>query len=127
MSSVRIQKVAELIRHELSEILRDDVDEVRQALVTITSVWLSADMRLARVHVSIFPDSANRTGILAALRRGRGRLKRDLGRALRLRHVPDLEFKLDTSLEQGARIEELLKADGPREDDEAPPAEGEPD
>jgi len=127
MSSVRIQKVAGLIRHELSEILRDDVDEVRQALVTITSVWLSADMRLARVHVSVFPETADRQAILAAMRRARGRLKRDLGRALRLRHVPDLEFLLDTSLEQGARIEEILKADAAREEDQAAPTEHEPE
>ena len=125
MSSIRLQKVADLIRDELSALLGRDVDETRAALVTITAVSLTPDMQLARVFVSIFPEGADRDGILAALQRGRGRLKRDLGRSLRLRRIPDLEFRLDTSAEQGERIERLLMSDGARGKDETEPGGGE--
>ena len=117
MSEFRNQRVSELIRHELADLVRDDVDEVRTALVTITGVALSADMRRARVSVSVFPESADRDGIIAALHRRRGRLKKDLGRALRLRHIPDLEFSLDRSAERSARIEELLRESGHAEEE----------
>jgi len=121
MPSIRLSKVADLIRDELSNLVREEVDESRQALVTITSVSLSPDMRHARVFVSIFPETVDRPAILAALQRGRGRLKGHLGRTLRLRHVPDLDFRLDTSAEQGERIERLLKSEEPGKE---PPSEG---
>lgn len=113
MPSSRIERVAGLIRDELAGLLGRDVDEVRQALVTITGVALTPDMRLARVYVSIFPDSADSEGILSALSRRRGRLKGDLGRRLRLRHIPDLEFRLDDTARRSKRIEELLRGNPP--------------
>lgn len=110
MSSIRIQKVAGLIRDELAARLPDEVDEARRALVTVTSVSLTGDMRLARVLVSIFPASADRTAILAALNRARGRLRRDLGRRLRLRVVPEFQFRLDDSAEQREKIDRILRS-----------------
>jgi len=109
MPSIRLQKVADLIRDELAESIRETVSEARKALVTVTSVTLTPDMRLARVHVSIFPETAARADIITALKRHAGRLRRDLGRALRLRHVPDLEFRLDTSAERAEVIERLIR------------------
>jgi ribosome-binding factor A len=109
MPSIRLQKVADLIRDELAKSIRETVSEARKALVTVTSVTLTPDMRLARVHVSIFPETALRADIIAALTSHAGRLRRDLGRALRLRHVPDLEFRLDTSAEQAEKIERLIR------------------
>jgi ribosome-binding factor A len=113
MPGFRNQRLSELIRHELAGLVRDGVDEARTALVTITGVTLSADYRRAKVHVSIFPEAADREGIIAALHRRRGRLKGSLGRALRIRHIPDLEFVLDRSAERSARIDELLRGSDP--------------
>jgi ribosome-binding factor A len=109
MPSIRLQKVADQIRDVLAESIRENVSETRTALVTVTSVTLSPDMRLARVHVSIFPETADRAAIISALKRQAGRLRRELGHALRLRHVPDLDFKLDTSAEQAEKIERLIR------------------
>jgi ribosome-binding factor A len=111
MPSVRLQKVADLIRDELARMLIQEVAETRQALVTVTGVALTADMRLARVHVSIFPEAAPRDQILSALQRHAGRLRHELGKVIRLRVTPDLEFRLDTSAEKGDRIEQLLRLD----------------
>jgi len=121
MPSIRVQKVADLIRDEMAVLLREEVSETRQALVTVTSVGLTADMRIARVRVSIFPSTAPRDEILSALRSSSGRLKRLMGRQLRLRHVPDLEFLLDTSAEEGDRIERLLRESAGGDQHPTPP------
>jgi len=118
MSGFRTEKVAGLIRDEISALLRQEVDETRTALVTITAVKLSSDLQHARVFVSIFPESADREKIMGALARRRGTLKRAMGRVLRLKRIPDLEFALDTSAEHSARIDELLAEDAGRTDPE---------
>ena len=109
MSSIRITKVANQIRDELAVLLPAEIAESRQALVTITGVSLSPDMSYAHVHVSIFPETAPREDILASINRSRGRLKGLLGRTLRLRRVPHLDFRLDTSAERGDRIERMIR------------------
>lgn len=108
MTGFRAAKVAGLIRDELAALVRDEVDETRNALVTITRVEVTPDLQHARVFVSVFPESADREKIMGALERSRGKLKRGMGRVLRLKRIPDLDFRLDTSAEQSARIEELL-------------------
>jgi ribosome-binding factor A len=119
MPSSRIARVAELIRDELAGLVTRDVDEARQALVTITSVSLTPDMRIARVLVSVFPDTADAGAILDAIERRRGRLKGDLGRRLRLRHVPDLEFRLDETARLTQRIEDLLQGREPGDEEKS--------
>ncbi len=113
--ATRVRKVADLIRDELAQILARGFEEARGALVTIAEVVLTADMSLARVHVSIYPDSADVSSILEALERRRGRLRRDLGRTLRLRRVPDLDFRLDDTARRSQRIEEILRATPPKD------------
>ena len=109
MARIRVSKVADQIRDELARLLPHEVAETHQALVTVTAVTLSADMRHAHVHVSIFPETAPRKEIFEAMDRARGRLKGRLGRELRLRHVPDIVFRLDSTAEKGERIERLLR------------------
>ncbi len=111
--ATRVRKVADLIRDELARILARGFEEARGSLVTISEVVLTSDMSLARVHVSIFPDSADVSSILEALEHRRGRLRRDLGKALRLRRVPDLDFRLDETARRSQRIEEILRSSPP--------------
>jgi len=119
MPGFRTERVADLIRDELSELLRHEVDETRNALVTITGVKLSPDLQHAKVFVSIFPEGADRDRIMDALDRSRGKLRHRMGRALRLKRIPELEFRLDTSAEHSARIDELLAQDAGRDDPES--------
>ncbi len=118
MSRNRARKVADLLRDELAGILGRGFDEARGALVTITDVELTDDLSRARVHVSIFPDSADHEAILAALERRRGRLRGDLGRALRLKRIPELVFRLDDTARRTQRIEDLLRAGAPADEAE---------
>jgi ribosome-binding factor A len=78
------------------------------ALTTVTDAQLSPDHRYARVFVSIYGDQAERRATLAALNKAAGFVRKQLGARLRLRHSPEVTFCFDQSVEQGARIEEVL-------------------
>jgi ribosome-binding factor A len=109
--------VADLLRDEMAGFLRSGLEEAPGALVTITDVELGADLSLARVYVSVFPDSADGAAILEALERRRGRWRHDLGKALHLKRIPDLDFRLDDTARRSQRIEDLLR--------DRPPGSGE--
>ncbi|HZE88394.1 MAG TPA: ribosome-binding factor A, partial [Verrucomicrobiae bacterium] len=86
---------------------------------------LTPDMRMARVHVSIFPEGAPRAEVLDALTKSAGRIRREVGRGVRLRRVPEIEFHLDTTAEKAERIERLIREGRAPEGPTEPPADGE--
>jgi ribosome-binding factor A len=110
MSTPRNVRVAQSAKRELSELIqRGDLKDDRvSGIVSITDVETSNDCRRMRVFVSVFGDQAQQQGTLDALNAHAGALRGELGRRLRLRFAPDLSFKLDNSLERGARVTDLL-------------------
>jgi ribosome-binding factor A len=106
--SQRTERVDELLRQEISEILRRDVDDPRIGFATITDVETSPDLRSARVWVSVIGQPAEREETLAALRRAMPFVRRSLGR-LRLRRIPELHVRMDDSAERGTRVLRLLE------------------
>jgi ribosome-binding factor A len=131
--SNRTQRVATLVREVLSELIRFEVKDPRVAAITLTDVEVTGDLREARVYYTAPEDEKTRKAIAEALRRASGFLRRELGQRIRLRVTPSLEFRLDPSLEYGARIERALHELGLGEaaakqkaDDEADDT-GEPD
>jgi ribosome-binding factor A len=106
----RSEKVNDLLRDEISEIVQRDLKDPRLAgLISITAVEASPDFRHARVFVSVLGSEEERASSLKALNAGAGFIKRDLRARLRsLRTVPELAFKADTSLERGAHLAALL-------------------
>ncbi len=106
--SQRTERVDELLRQEISEILRRDVDDPRIGFATITDVETSPDLRSARVWVSVIGQPAEREETLAALRRAMPFVRRALGR-LRLRRIPELHVRMDDSAERGTRVLRLLE------------------
>lgn len=129
MSTQRQERVNELVREELSRIIQFGMKDPRLGLVSLTGVRVTADLRQARVYVSVYGDQAAQEQALAALTGAAGFLRRELGKAIRLRHLPELEFELDHSLEQGARIFELLEQvkDANSVDEENRPRDQSPD
>jgi ribosome-binding factor A len=101
--------VADLIRTEVSEILRRQIRDPRIGSVTITDVRVTDDLRLARIFfVELGKDNvAGETW--EGLESASGFLKRELGHRLHLRYVPEIVFKHDPSFAYGSRIEGLLK------------------
>ncbi len=108
MTTRRQQRVAEQIRHEISQLIERDIDDPRLALITITDVTVSADLCNANVYASSLQGEAVRDEVLAGLEHARGFLRHGLARRMKLRVVPELHFHWDKSLETGDRISRLI-------------------
>lgn len=105
----RADRVAEAIREEVARFLTEGVKDPRiVGLVTVTGVDVTRDLRHARVYVSIMGSDVERASTLEGLGSAAAHLRPLVARALRLRVAPEIEFRLDTSLERAARIESLL-------------------
>lgn len=106
----RSARVSEGVRMELSAIIQDGlIRDPSVGYVTVTDVVVTDDLRQAKVYVSVYGEGDVPEKSLAALQRAAPFLRRELGGRLRLRFTPELEFKLDESLQRGARIDTLLK------------------
>ncbi|MGH9366682.1 MAG: 30S ribosome-binding factor RbfA [Thermoanaerobaculia bacterium] len=118
----RSQRVALLVREELSRLVLTEAHDPELHRVTITDVEMPPDLKSARVYFSCLGEEADRAQAAAALERASGYLRREVTRRCGLRYAPELFFALDRTLERGARIEELLAqvkaaAPPPREDE----------
>lgn len=105
----RADRVAEAIQEEVAELLRLRIKDPRIGFVTITGVEVTADLRHARVFYSVVGDAAAREATQRGLDSAAGFIQSELGRRLKLRFAPTVEFRFDPSIERGARIEQLLK------------------
>lgn len=119
----RAQRLAEAIREEVSDILKNEIKDPRVGFVSITRVDVSTDLRHARVYVSVYGEVDKADESLRGLESARGFIRSELGRRIRLRHTPEIVFSLDHSIKHGARITQLLnelhggtRCEGPRQD-----------
>ena len=120
--SQRQQRVAELVRHALAEVLsRGDLqdDVLASRVVTIPEVRMSPDLKLATAFV--MPLGGRDEGpVLAALERHRKALRQEVARRVNLKFAPDLRFRRDESFDEAARIDALLRSERVRRDTEKP-------
>jgi ribosome-binding factor A len=103
----RTARVDELLREEISEVVRREVDDPRIGFVTITDVETTPDLRHANVWVSVIGSAEERTLTLSALSHAMPFVRGRLGR-LRLKRIPDLHVKEDDSAERGTRVLAIL-------------------
>ena len=111
--SVRVQRVAEQIRAELSQILRDEVRDPRIRLMTITRVKLAVDLGAATIFYSPLgedPDEARREELAEAMTSVSGFLRHQLSRRVKLRHTPVLRFVFDDSIAEGSHMLSLIRS-----------------
>ena len=122
----RRQRLASLIEQVVSEVLQRELKDPRMAsLTSITGVDVTADVRHARIYVSVMGSEAERQATLAALQRASGFVRAKLGEELTIRHVPEVAFHLDTSIERGDRVLALLnRLEIPNEAPQDAPADG---
>jgi ribosome-binding factor A len=104
----RADRVADLIKTEISDILLKQIRDPRIGAVTITGVKVTDDLRLARVFFVEMGKETVGPETRAGLEKAAGFLKREMGKRLQLRFVPDLIFKEDASFAYGSRIDRLL-------------------
>lgn len=120
MTTARREKVSDVIREEVARLLMTELHDARLGFATVTEVRMSADLKHARIFVSLLSEGAAREEAMDALAAARGFIRKRLAERLRLRHTPEIAFALDTSLEQGARIEQLLHEVLPETDEGEP-------
>lgn len=105
----RVERLNKVIKQEISALLEREVNDPRlDSLISVTRVSLSPDLKHARVFVSILGDEDHRCKMLAGFNSASGFLRRELGPRLHMRAVPQLSFEYDDSLEQGARVLDLI-------------------
>lgn len=119
--SQRTDRVDELLREEIGVILARDVADPRIGFATITDVETTADLRHAKVWVSVIGTDAERRATLVALGHAMGFVQRELGRRLRLKRIPALHVQADDSAQRGTRVLQLLSELEEGHEPEAPP------
>jgi ribosome-binding factor A len=113
--SRRLERLNEQVRREVSDILRSDVKDPRVGLVTVTEARVSSDLSYAKLYVR--PLGGEEEELLNGLRAATPYIRRELGKRLSVRHIPELRFEADRALEHALHIEKLLSEVLPHDDE----------
>ncbi len=104
----RSQRVGHLLREELSDIIINRVKDPRLGFLTVTDVEVTQDLKLARVYVSTLKDE-ERDAALEILTAAKSYIRSELGKRVRMKSIPALEFRFDESARYGDKMERLFK------------------
>lgn len=105
----RLERLSEEIKREVSSIIVKDVKDPRLGMISITDVEVSRDLSWAKVYYSQLGDEDERAETLTGLNKAKGFVRSELAKRLRVRHTPEIIFQFDPSLEQGAKMDALLR------------------
>ena len=113
----RIDRISEEVHKAIDRIIRDEVTDPRVGGTwSIVRCEVTRDLRYAKVRVSIL-EAERRKPMMEALNRAAGFIRRELGREVDLRYVPEVLFELDTNMEYAAKINQILKESSRNEPD----------
>ncbi|HEY8238091.1 MAG TPA: 30S ribosome-binding factor RbfA [Candidatus Limnocylindrales bacterium] len=122
--TARTEKIDQLLRQEIGAILTRDVQDPRIGFVTVTDVETAPDLSVARVWVSVIGQPAEREVTRRALEHAMPFVRRELGARVRLRRIPELQLRLDDTVQRGTRVLQLLaELEAGGEVADAPPPE----
>lgn len=110
MTTRRQQQVGEFIREEVSEIIQRELKDPRLGMASITRVEMSPDLRYARIFISVLGTPQEQEESLAGLSHAAGFIRHQLKPRMRIRHVPELVFKADHSMEHAAEMARTLRS-----------------
>ncbi len=106
----RTERLNHLLRQEITDLLQREAKDPRlSAMVSVTRVSVSSDLRYAKVFVSVLGTEEEKKGVLAGLHAASGFLRRQLASRLTLRYTPDLTFTYDDTMEQAGKVLELIQ------------------
>ncbi len=111
----RSERVGDLIREEVADIIMHKLKDPRLGFITITDAQVSDDLRHARVYASILED-AKKDESLKILNSSARFIRNELSKRIKIKFIPDLVFKIDESIEYGAKIDKLLDEVKPKEE-----------
>ena len=105
----RHERLEQDVKIALSDIIMNEVKEPSvTGLISVTDVKITPDQKYAKVYVSIF-GKQNKNKVVDALKKATGFIKRELGRRVRMRNMPDITFELDNSIEYGEHMDKVIK------------------
>lgn len=105
----RHERLEQDVRVALSDIIMNEVKEPSvTGLISVTDVKITPDQKYAKVYVSIY-GKCNKNKVIDALRKATGFIKKELGRRVRMRNMPDITFELDNSMEYGEHMDKVIK------------------
>src|SRR4030065_2356409 len=117
----RAERVSNLIRQEICELLQEHVNDPRlNALISVTKISTSPDLRNSKIYVSVLGDNEKAQDVLKGFKSAAGYFRRELSQRLTTRVVPELMFELDDSIERGVRLLNFIEqvaADDARQED----------
>ncbi len=105
----RSQRVAEVLRHEISQIITQELKDPLIGITTVTAIKLTEDLKLAKVYVSILGAKEAREKGLLGLERAKSWIRSALGQRMDLKFIPELKFFYDETLDYADTIESLIK------------------
>jgi len=109
MSYQRVERISEEIKKEISRIIRDEVKDPRIAQMTsITQVEVTRDLRYAKVYVSVLGSAEQKNDTMEGLNSASGYIRKQLGRQIKIRYIPELQFVLDNSIEYSIEISKKI-------------------
>lgn len=106
--SIKIDRIASQMAKEISYILATEVKDNDIRFVTVTDVKVTNDLSFAKVYVTVLKDD-KREETLKALKNASGFIRKTLADRLEIRHIPELEFVYDESIEYGKKIENIIE------------------
>lgn len=116
MPSFRPIRVGELIQAEIAELMLRHLKDPRIKMSTISHVDVSPDLRHAKLYISHLGSEAEQEDAIEGFRHAAGFIRRQLGKRLKLRYVPQLSFQLDTAIAYGVKVSRMLNELVPSED-----------
>lgn len=109
MNKTRIRRIASELQKEISAIINGELKDSRIAPITsVTEVDLTDDLQSAKIYISVMGTDWEKKETIEGLKHSKGFIKRELGKNMNLRHIPELIFILDEQLEKAMRMEQLI-------------------
>lgn len=108
MEGKRSERIADLVRKEISEMLVKTIKDPRIGFVTITRVTVTEDCRSAKVYYSVVGTFSERERSREGLNSARGYIRRELGHRMKLKYTPEIVFQFDPSIEYAVHMGELI-------------------
>ncbi|MFN3395284.1 MAG: 30S ribosome-binding factor RbfA [Thermodesulfovibrionales bacterium] len=112
----RSQRVSDLLREEIAEIIMRRLKDPRLGFVTVTGVDITEDLKIAKVFVSVLKEE-EKEATLDILNSAKSFIRSEVAKRVRMKTIPAIEFRLDESIEYGAKIDRLLKEIKERSED----------
>lgn len=109
LGSFRVGRVAEQIKKEISYLIQNELKDPRVGFITVTGVEVSGDLSQALIYISVMGSEEEKQASIHGIEKAKGFLRSEIGKRVKIRHVPELIFKVDESIAYGSKIEKLLK------------------